>query len=40
MFFIFKKHLEELKSVSYVFLTVVFLFIALLFVELYRDESH
>ena len=38
--FIFKKHLEELKSVSYVFLTVVFLFIVLLFVELGRDKTH
>ena len=35
--FIFKRHLEELKSISYVFLTVVFLFIALLWVELYKD---
>ena len=31
--------MEELKRVSYVFLTVVFLFIALLFVELMRVDS-
>ena len=36
LIFIFKKHLEELKSVSYVFLATVFLFIALLLVELVR----
>ena len=39
LIFIFKQQLEELKSISYVFLTVVFLFIALLFVELVRDKD-
>jgi len=37
--FIFKKSLEELKSVSYVFLTVLSLFITLLFVDLTRQDA-
>lgn len=37
--FIFKKSLEELKSVSYVFLTVLALFITLLFVDLTRQDA-
>lgn len=36
--FIFKKSLEELKSVSYVFLTVLALFVTLLFVDLKRQD--
>ena len=39
MLFIFKKRLEELKSVSYAFITIVFLFVALFLVELIRDEG-
>ena len=37
--FIFKKSLEELKSVSYAFLVIVMLFVALLLVELVRDDQ-
>ena len=37
--FIFKKSLEELKSVSYAFLVIVMLFVALLLVELIRDDQ-
>ena len=37
--FIFKKRLEELKSVSYAFITIVFLFIALFLVELVRNDG-
>ena len=40
LIFIFKKKLEELKSISYVFLLVVFLFIVLLYFELVRDKDH
>ena len=39
LLFIFKRHLEELKGVSYLFITVVFLFVTLLFVELMRDDG-
>ena len=39
MLFIFKKRLEELKSVSYAFIVIVFLFVALFLVELIRDEG-
>jgi len=39
LLFIFKKHLQELKNLSYVFLTVVFLFIALILVELFRETG-
>ena len=38
--FIFKKNLEELKSISYVFLTVVLIFVALLLAELLGDKTH
>jgi len=36
---IFKSHLGELKSISYVFLTVVGLFITLMVMELSRDDG-
>ena len=39
MLFIFKKRLEELKSVSYAFIVIVFMFIALFGVELARDNG-
>ena len=37
--FIFKTHLEELRELSYVFLSAVGLFITLFFVELMRDKT-
>ena len=39
LFFIFKRRLEELRSISYVFLTVLGLFITLLVMELARDDG-
>ena len=38
LLFIFKRRLDELKGVSYVFLTALALFITLLYVELARDD--
>ena len=37
LFVIFKKQLEELKAVSYIFIVIVFLFLTLLFSELMTD---
>ena len=37
--FIFKHRLEELKYISYVFLTMLGLFITLMFMELARDSG-
>ena len=39
LFFIYKRHLGELKSVSYVFLVIIFLFVTLLCLELSRDSG-
>ena len=39
LLFIFKRRLEELRSISYVFLTVLALFITLLMMELGRDDG-
>ena len=39
LFFIYKKHLGELKRVSYVFLTMLGLFITLIVVEYSRDKG-
>ena len=37
LIFVFKKHLKELKGISYIFLTVVVLFISLLLTELLKE---